>query len=41
MWVVPGSFVIGVLTTGIVSYLFKPLAELSMRNLTLERKSVQ
>jgi SSS family solute:Na+ symporter len=41
MWVIPCSFVIGVLTTGFVSYLFKPPDELAIRNLTVKRESVQ
>lgn len=35
MWVIPCSCVIGVVATGIVSYLFKPPAQFSVRNLEL------
>ena len=39
MWVVPGSFVIGVLATGIVSQLFTPPAQPALSEVALERKT--
>jgi hypothetical protein len=38
MWVVPGSFAIGVITTGIVSQLFTPTAQPALGELALERE---
>jgi hypothetical protein len=41
MWVVPTSFIIGVIATGLVSHLFRPPVEPSVGDLAIETETLQ
>ncbi len=41
MWVVPCSFLVGVFTTAITSYIFRPPDELRVNRLTLQKQSIE